>query len=122
MLVENLWPERGLANGSIGTVEDIIWAPDTDWRSEKPMAILMSFDFYSFSDCCLYINSEGRPVIPIFRVIREFMKGTIPCTRRQFPLAIAFAITVYRAQGITAEKAVLDFSGDPMSLHLDFGM
>ena len=37
ILLENLWTERGLINGSFGTVEDIVWASGTrDSRCEPP--------------------------------------------------------------------------------------
>ena len=39
MLTDNLWVERGLVNGATGTIDDIVWAPGANWRSEVPAII-----------------------------------------------------------------------------------
>ena len=38
------------------------------------------------------------------------MQGANSCTRSQFPLTIAFAITLHKSQGLTMQKAVVDIS------------
>ena len=105
MLTEHIWTEQGLVNGTLGPVRDIIWKVNADWRQQPPYAILTTFD-----------QDEGptlgtrQPAVPIFRSRREFYRGNTVCTRIQFPLTNAYAITVHKAQGMTVNKAVLDLS------------
>jgi hypothetical protein len=48
ILNENRWTERGLVNGAMGYVHDIVWPPETEYpRSEPPYAVLLQFDDYS---------------------------------------------------------------------------
>lgn len=118
MLTENIWTPAGLVNGALGTVRDIAWAAGVDWRQEAPNIVAVEFDSYEGPPMCpAGFSVEGAPqgvnyanVVPIFQSLREFPKGRIVCTRKQFPLTIAYAITVHKSQGMTVEKAVVDIS------------
>ena len=56
----------------------------------------------------LFIYKDSKKVIPIFPVLREWEGTRGTCSRRQFAAALAFAITVYKSQGLTLEWVVLD--------------
>ena len=96
MLFENLWVVRSLVNGSISIIDDIVWEEGADWRSDPPLAIYVAFDGY-IGPTVLYHNDAGQPIVPIFRLTREFFRGNAACIRTQFPLSIAFAITIHKA-------------------------
>ena len=110
MLLENIWTERGLVNGAFGVVRDIVWrAEDGDPRHNPPFALLIKFDNYSGPS--LVTTSEDTDIIvPIFLSTREFVKGNTPCTRIQFPITLAYAITVHKSQGLTVKRAVLNIA------------
>ncbi len=104
MLTWNLWIESGLANGSIGIVTDIIWATGQDPSVTMPSVLLVRFDKYygpDFPGC-------GPKVIPIYPVTRPFNFKGVACSRTQFPLRLAYAITVHKSQGLTLNKVVLN--------------
>jgi len=105
MLTENIWTENGLVNGALGTVRDITWSAGSDWRRDPPFAVLVAFDNYKGP---ALDGDEGSKVVPIFRSTREFIRSSTPHRRTQFPLTVAYAITVHKSQGITVEKAVLN--------------
>ena len=69
-----------------------------------PSLLLVSFSEYSGPDFPLY----GSKIIPIFPVTRQFDYKGVPYTRTQFPLRLAYAITVYKSQGLTLSRVVLN--------------
>ncbi|KAI1523525.1 hypothetical protein A1F96_08358 [Pyrenophora tritici-repentis] len=86
MLRENLWIER-----------------------HPPLAIFINFDDYeSHRSHLLRDPDTDRPLVPIFRVKREWVRGIIRCTRTQFPITIAYAITIHKSQGLSVDTAVLN--------------
>lgn len=112
MLTENLWTTAGLVNGAAGYVWDIAWAAGVETpRETLPFVILVKMDSYTGRACFPDRPEIPRDVVPVFLVQREFLRGTVLCTRTQFPCTIAYAITVHKSQGATLAKAVLDISG-----------
>ncbi|KAJ5171639.1 hypothetical protein N7492_004232 [Penicillium capsulatum] len=109
MLLNNTWVERGLVNGSFATIRDIVWLSTTeDVHESPPAALLVEFDAY---DGPIWLQDDQRHrLVPIIPVTREFQFNGEPCSRTQFPVVLAYAITVHKAQGLTLDYAVLDIS------------
>jgi ATP-dependent exoDNAse (exonuclease V) alpha subunit len=116
MLTENLWTEQGLVNGSIGTVTDILWDTHQDPSVSMPAIVLVCFLDYSGPDYPGY----GPKVIPVFPALHQFDLKTISCTRTQFPLRLAYAITVHKSQGLTLSRVVLDLDQKEHCLGLSY--
>ncbi|MCR5266219.1 MAG: AAA family ATPase [Cyanobacteria bacterium RUI128] len=86
MLLVNLNFEKGLINGSCGTVTEV----NTD-------DIVIKFD----NGVCESIQ----------RFEFEFYKNDkLIASRKQFPLQLAYAITTHKSQGMTLDKLFVDFS------------
>ncbi|KAH6914546.1 hypothetical protein BKA70DRAFT_550097 [Coprinopsis sp. MPI-PUGE-AT-0042] len=47
MITRNLWLKQGLVNATTGIVEDVIWSPGAESRSEHPLAVLVSIKDYA---------------------------------------------------------------------------
>lgn len=70
--------------------------------------------FNKYDGLAFFEDPDLFNVVPIFQSLRDFVKGTATYTRRQFPLTIAYRITVHKSQGTTLDRAVVDIS------HRDF--
>lgn len=104
MLTTNLWTENGLVNGSIGTIVDISWDTGLNPAASLPSVVLCQFDTYigpAFPGC-----EPG--VVPVLPVYRPYDYKGAPCSRTQFPMRLAYAITVHKSQGLTLLRVVLN--------------
>jgi ATP-dependent exoDNAse (exonuclease V) alpha subunit len=104
-----------LVNGSMCTVYDISWDAGQD-PSSMPAVILIKFDDYSGPDFLIDIPE----VFPIFPVARQFEVKGVACSRTQFPLRLAHAITVHKSQGLTLSKVVLNLDRREHCLGLSY--
>ncbi|KAK8912376.1 ATP-dependent DNA helicase pif1 [Metarhizium anisopliae] len=108
MLTCNLWQQVGLCNGARGTVYDVGWAPGADPIRDQPCVIMMEFDKYTGP--AFLTTADGRKIVPILPVDRDFLVGATLCIRTQFPLIVCYAITVHKSQSITEDRIVTDLS------------
>jgi hypothetical protein len=58
----------------------------------------------------------GTNYIPIFPVTRRFEYKKSDCSRTKFPLRLAYAITVHKAQGLTLKQVVLNLERKDVAL------
>jgi Helitron helicase-like domain at N-terminus/PIF1-like helicase len=115
MHTANLWVEHGIVNGSMGTVEDIGWSIGADPKTDMPSVIMVKFDHYNGPS-----YEEGSSTVPIFPTCHEFTYKKVPCSRTMFPLRVSFAITVYKGQGLTIPRAVVEFGPKDFALGLSY--
>ena len=56
----------------------------------------------------LFEDHDGKGVVPVFPIRKEWEVGSEKYSRTMFPIVLAYAITIYKSQGVTLTKAVLD--------------
>jgi ATP-dependent DNA helicase PIF1 len=100
----------------MGTVHDLSWDVGQDPSSSLPSVILVKVDDYegpAFPDC-------GDGIVPVFAATRQFEFKGAACSRTQFPMRLAYAITVHKSQGLTLQRAVMDLSKREHTLGLAY--
>ena len=65
MLTANIWTQAGLVNGSMGTIQDILFKEQGP--SSLPVVVFISFEKYKGPTI---LNSEGIKVVPIVPIKR----------------------------------------------------
>ena len=112
ILLHNLAVELGLMNGSQGIVVDIVYAqgdhPNHDCVANRmPCAVVV--DFPGYSGPAFFSDPSRRTWVVLEPKTQESGERS-EITRKQFPLVLAWAITPWKAQGMTLEKVIVSLS------------
>ena len=109
ILMHNLAVEHGLMNGRQGVVRQIVYAqregPTSDDVSER-MPKVVVVQFAEYVGPAFYSDPARREWVPLMPLTRdaEHRPGV---SRTQFPLVLGWAITPWKAQGMTLERVVV---------------
>ena len=104
-VVFNLWTEAGLANGTKGVVVGIIFPDGKSAADAQPLAILVQLDKKYRGPS--FLQSTPR-VVKFVPHVSEYYVKKAPASRTAFPVMLAFASTIHKAQGATYDAGVLD--------------
>ena len=120
LLTDNMWVEAGLMNGALGTLKGYMWPeggdPNSkDSRLRAPLCLIVEFDDVNLRDEHGVLRSffPGEPEkarwVPIFKKDVWSSNDEGVC-RSQFPLVLAWALTHWKAQGMTLAGARVHLS------------
>lgn len=116
MILENIWTEHGIVNGTQCRLYDIVWSVDSDPMKEspdQPLCLLVGIPKATYSGPFVdeYVwRGADYAVVPIYRSQRDFWSQGVNRYRSQFPVRLAYAITIHKAQGMTVPKVVLNLN------------
>ena len=103
MITNNPDVSDGLTNGAMGSVTNIVTNEDTS----NIKAILVQFDHESIrhdakrTSKYKHINRNTVPILPLQVSFNVKGKDSFNATRTQFPLKLAWAVTIHKCQGLT---------------------
>ena len=115
MMTNNIDVGDGLTNGSFGTVVEIrtkIVNNKEGCEHEEVHTVMVKFDSNKVGlKACRKTGMKDNRAVPIVRYCGEFgVKGreTVRVKRSQFPLMLAWAVTIHKVQGMTLPEVVVD--------------
>jgi hypothetical protein len=96
MLTANLWVEKGLMNGAFGTIRNIIFESGMK-PPNMPIAIVIEMDSN--------YTGPSVPGLPARHIILNpktnfSLSGNRRLERTQYPLVLAYSMTIHKCQGI----------------------
>ena len=96
MLTSGIWKERGLYNGAIGEVLDILYSPGEAPPRSLPARVLVRFRKY-----CGPVSLQGEPNVAPIAPIARFLDCMCRCSRVTIPLIPSRGLTFHKSHGIT---------------------
>ena len=121
MLLVNLHTEAKLANGVCGMVRDVVFAPK--FGSEKsnmfdlPLFVVIEFPNYTGPPFPHWPEHPKWVPIP---AISARVNNRGRSTRRQIPIVLARALTIWKAQGMTLKKVIVQLCKERHVYGLDY--
>lgn len=112
MLLANIQTKTSLVNSATRYLHNIKQpVSTTNLRSILLQALIFRIKRVSYSRPILQeVDNSLYITVLLFRTKRIFYRRGQEHQRKQFPIRVAFAITVHKAQGITLEKAVVNIT------------
>ena len=112
MITTNMDVPDRLTNGAMGTVTNVV----IDEKTGKMSAILVLFDSKHVQQGALHTSvhkNTNQNVVPIYQTQATFLvhkKASYQVTRSQFPLKLAWAVTIHKCQGLTPPEIDIDMT------------
>ena len=101
MLLWNVSLDTGLVNGSTGTILDFIYAPGVVSPSPPTHIVI---DFPDYRGPAFYDDPARRTWVPLAPQMFEWDDSKNNSHyRTQYPIALAYALTVWKSQGMTID-------------------
>ncbi|KAA6421824.1 MAG: ATP-dependent DNA helicase PIF1 [Trebouxia sp. A1-2] len=116
MMRRNMCTADGLVNGALGTVVGFEWPQGVRRPGLQPTGICVKFDNARVGQITRELDGQGvgpgpttvRPATATF----SSENGRFKFERYQYPLVLAWAVSIHRVQGVSLDRAVIDLGSD----------
>lgn len=117
----NGWQAQGVVNGAMGIVHEIIFKIG-EGPGSMPEAVLVQFPEGGFYTGPSFLEGPGLERIVKFtpRTEKFTDRHFKSCSRTQFPLQLAHALTIHKSQGMTLGCVVLSLGVKEFSIGLSY--
>jgi len=95
MITQNVWVEKGIANGACGTIRHIIFAKGS-CPPTLPQAVIVEMD-QGYNGPCIEDMPRCIALNPVMSYCESYSSGRLE--RTQLPIRLAFAVTIHKCQG-----------------------
>ena len=112
MITMNIDVADWLTNGAVGTVTNVV----IDQTTGKMSVILVAFDSEHVgqetrhTSVCISIHQNAVLIHCTHATFPIDKKASFQATRTQFPLTLAWAVTIHKCQGLTLSEIVIDMT------------
>ena len=112
IITTNIDVADGLTNGAMGTIVNIVYNDSV----KQMKAIFVKFDHTTIGENAIKNSTYHCNVpraVPIEQMKVNFSvdhKASCQANRRQFPLTLAWAVTIHKCQGLTMDEIVVDMT------------
>jgi ATP-dependent DNA helicase PIF1 len=113
----------GLVNGARGTVDCIGYAPHADPTKDIPLVVFVCFPTYTGPVDPRWQSQANAdcPVVSITPFTTHWdTRDGHSLSRTQFPLTLAWGISIHKSQGLTLERAVIDLGPSDFAVGLSY--
>jgi len=112
MLLANLDLDRGLVNGSMGIVTSISHQNDlsTLFQTKQRIQVYFPHESSDWLKSLNQMNSKSITILPQEWMYHHPSKN-LQANASQFPLRVAWALTIHKCQGLTLDKGYINLSG-----------
>lgn len=132
MLTSNVWTTAGLVNGMMAEVEEVVMGEGND---NMPAVVFVTSTTFrgqfllllctpAIADSCAgetpWQRNDGIYLIPIAPIKTHWTANQVHHERIQLPLAVAYACTIHKSQGLTLERAVVGLGDQEFATGLTF--